>query len=258
MTSAAIGPGVLVDRDVVLSLRNLRVRFGGNTVLHDLDLDIGTGFTGLLGPNGAGKTTIFNAVTGYVTPQAGTVALRGNDISGLRATVVAKRGIARTFQTPRLVLDLPVFANVLLGLDGRGVLRGRAAKGRTTEIIDAFGLGDLARKQAGDVPLASQKVVEVARAFVSGPTLVLLDEPAAGLSVADVDALVVPLREVALASGTTVCIIEHDVELVARLCERVAILHLGRALAAGPPDVVLARADVLDAYLGAGFAAFNS
>lgn len=257
MSATAAAPGVLTQGEVVLSLRNLLVRFGGNTVLHDVDLDVGTGFTGLLGPNGAGKTTIFNAVTGYVTPQSGTVALGGADITGVRATTVAKRGIARTFQTPRLVLDLPVFANVLLGLDGRGTLRGRAARARTTEIIDAFGLGGLARKQAGDVPLASQKVVEVARAFVSAPTLVLLDEPAAGLSAADVDALVRPLLDIARGSGTSVCIIEHDVELVARLCERVAILHLGRTLAAGPPTEVLARADVLDAYLGAGFAAVD-
>lgn len=238
----------------VMELRNIHVDFGGNQVLKGVDLSVDIGFTGLIGPNGAGKTTIFNVVTGYVRPSAGQVLLNGVEITGRGAAQVARAGVARTFQTPKLVPDMTVLDNVLLGLDGRRGLRGRAAKTRAMELLDVFGLADGSMARASSVPLASQKVVEVVRAMVGSPGLVLLDEPAAGLSAADVEQLVPPLLQVAQTEKLAVVIIEHDIELVSRLCSRVAVLHIGRTIAEGTPKEVMSHPEVLEAYLGASFA----
>ncbi|MGI5272349.1 ABC transporter ATP-binding protein [Nonomuraea sp. CA-218870] len=253
-----------------LELSGIAVRFGGNEVLKGVDLAIGPGFTGLIGPNGAGKTTVFNVVTGYVRPVEGTVRIAGEPVPSGRPAVVARRGVRRTFQTPRLVAELTVEANVLAGLDAElargggladflGISRtARAARERVRELLDAFGLADRAAEPVGNLPLGSQKIVEVARALAPRPRIVLLDEPAAGLSAADVDRMVAPLAEIGARDELSILIIEHDLELVSRLCPRVAALHFGRILADGTPAEVVAHPDVVKAYLGAGVATVDT
>ncbi|MFK4039302.1 ABC transporter ATP-binding protein [Nonomuraea wenchangensis] len=251
----------------VLELSGIAVRFGGNEVLKGVDLSVGPGFTGLIGPNGAGKTTVFNVVTGYVRPAAGTVSIGGERIPAGRPAAVARRGVRRTFQTPRLVAELSVEANVLVGLDAGtsaladylGLSRAaRAARARVRELLEAFGLAERAAEPVGNLPLGSQKIVEVARALAPRPRVVLLDEPAAGLSAADVTRMVEPLSRIGEREELSILIIEHDLELVARLCPRIAALHFGRILAEGTPAEVVAHPDVVEAYLGAGVAAVDT
>ncbi|MER7367764.1 ABC transporter ATP-binding protein [Nonomuraea wenchangensis] len=251
----------------VLELSGIAVRFGGNEVLKGVDLSVGPGFTGLIGPNGAGKTTVFNVVTGYVRPAAGTVRIGGERIPAGRPAAVARKGVRRTFQTPRLVAELSVEANVLVGLDtGTSTLAdylglsraARAARARVRELLEAFGLAERAAEPVGNLPLGSQKIVEVARALAPRPRVVLLDEPAAGLSAADVTRMVEPLSRIGEREELSILIIEHDLELVARLCPRIAALHFGRILAEGTPAEVVAHPDVVEAYLGAGVAAVDT
>ena len=245
--------------DAVLAVQGVSVRFGGNVVLKEVSLSAPVGFMGLIGPNGAGKTTLLNVVSGYVRPTQGSVLLGGETITGLRPYRVARRGLARTFQTPKLVRELTVLENVMLGLDGRsGWLRGGRRSGaveRADELLERFALRRWRDREAAALPLASQKVAEVARALVSNPTAVLLDEPAAGLGVEDVEHLIRPLQLHAEEHSLAVVIIEHDIELISRLCRQVAVLDFGTLIAEGPPAEVLEKPEVVNAYLGAGFAA---
>jgi branched-chain amino acid transport system ATP-binding protein len=249
-----------------LSVSDVSVSFGGNHVLRGVDLDLTERFTGLVGPNGAGKTTLFNVVSGYVRPSSGSIRIGGTDVTGWPQTRIARLGVGRTFQTPRLIGDLTVLDNVLLGLDGHRSLRRQVldaalpassavSRDTATAVVRQFALGDVLGREAGSLPLGSQKIVEVCRALVPNPSLLLLDEPAAGLGRRDVDQLVAPLREWAAEHGTAVLIIEHDLELVTDLCEDIAVLHLGAILARGTPAECMRRADVIEAYLGASVAA---
>jgi branched-chain amino acid transport system ATP-binding protein len=243
------------------------VSFGGNHVLRGLDFDVTEHFTGLIGPNGAGKTTLFNAISGYVRPSAGTISIDGNEVTALGQAEIARRGVGRTFQTPKLIGDLSVRDNVLIGMDGRtsmltlvgqGLIGGTAARARrrwADEVLERFALGSAGGRRADALPLGSQKLVEVCRALVAGPSLLLLDEPAAGLGRDDVENLLTPLRDWVREHGTTVVIIEHDLELVTNLCEDVAVLHLGAIIARGTPADCLRDPDVITAYLGDGLAA---
>jgi branched-chain amino acid transport system ATP-binding protein len=249
----------MMDQDESVSLRvaQVSVRFGGNEVLKGVDLALRPGFTGLIGPNGAGKTTLFNVIGGYVKPTSGDVLLRGQRLTGRRPTDVARAGVGRTFQTPRLVPDMTILENVLLGVDGHRGLRGRSAWVRAMSLLDSFELSVAASTSASSLPLSSQKVVEVVRALMGKPHVLLLDEPAAGLAAEDVERLIPPLVEMAGVDGLTVLIIEHDIDLVSRLCSQVAVLHFGVTLAVGSPVEVLSLPDVVNAYLGAGFATQN-
>lgn len=251
----------------VLGLRGLTVSFGGNHVLRGVDLDVPAGFTGLVGPNGAGKTTVFNVVSGYVRAASGTVHLDDRSLLEIAPDAVARLGVGRTFQTPKLVAGISVVENVMLGLDGRaGALEhlravlgsrrtSRPAREQALGLLDRFGIAGRVHDDAAALPLATQKIVEVARALIARPRLVLLDEPAAGLGAEDVEAMVGPLVDLATESDIAVVIIEHDLALVSRLCPRLAVLHQGGVIALGTPVEVLALPEVVDAYLGAGFAA---
>ncbi|HUR06134.1 MAG TPA: ATP-binding cassette domain-containing protein, partial [Nonomuraea sp.] len=219
------------------------------------------------GPNGAGKTTVFNVIGGYVRAGNGAVHLDGRSLLDVAPDAVARLGVNRTFQTPKLVAGINVVENVMLGLDGRAgprehllaVLGSRRASRRAREqalgLLARFGIADRAHLEARTLPLATQKIVEVARALIARPRLLLLDEPAAGLGAGDVEAMVAPLVALARESEIAVVIIEHDLALVSRLCPRLAVLHQGGVIALGTPAEVLARPEVVDAYLGAGFAA---
>jgi branched-chain amino acid transport system ATP-binding protein len=249
-----------------LAIDGVHVSFGGNIVLVGLSLAVEHDFTGLIGPNGAGKTTLFNVVSGYVRPSAGRVHISGHDVTGRAPTAIARLGVGRTFQTPKLIRDLPVLENVLLGMDGRSSLTtqvreallfaasARTNRARALAVLDRFSLAGVATVEAGALPLGSQKIVEVCRALVTSPSLLLLDEPAAGLGRDDVEQLVNPLRSWVAEYGTTVVIIEHDLELVTRLCNDVAVLHLGAVIARGAPSMCLGHPAVIEAYLGGGIA----
>ncbi len=244
----------------LLEVRGIDVSFGGVHVLRSVDLDADSGFTGLIGPNGAGKTTLFNVISGYVAPKAGTVLLDGVEIQGTSSLSVARSGVARTFQTPKLIGSMTLLDNAMLGIDGRKVehpfLRAigaprteRRLRAEASEMLERFGLGGLLYQSVSSLSLGSQKIVEVARALLRQPRLLLLDEPAAGLSVTDVEALAAPLAEYANA-GLAILIVEHDLELVKRLCPEVIVLEFGRVIASGPPHEVTQRPDVVAAYLG--------
>ena len=245
--------------EAVLRVEDVAVTFGGNVVLDGVSLSVPIGFMGLIGPNGAGKTTLLNVVSGYVAPTAGRVLLSGTPTAGLRPHQAARRGLARTFQTPKLVRELTVLENVMLGVDGRaGWLRGGRSSGvvaRADELLQRFSLGAWRDRDAGSLPLSSQKVVEVIRALVAEPVVILLDEPAAGLGADDVERLIEPLRLHAEDHRLAILIIEHDIELIARLCSDVAVLNFGKVIAEGTPSHVLQQPEVVNAYLGAGFAA---
>jgi len=257
----------------VLDISGVTVNFGGNRALDEVTLSVREGFTGLIGPNGAGKTTLFNVISGYVSATSGDVVLEGASLRARRPAAIARAGVARTFQTPRMVPDLTVRQNVMLGLDGRRPMARHAlevvawptaqrAEGQATQAADdllrQFELGHLGDVAANSVPLPVQKIVEVARALVSRPRLLLLDEPAAGLAVGDVDRLIGPLKEVAASSHCAVLIIEHDLALVTELCYAIHVLDFGRVIGSGSPDEVLHMDTVLQAYMGAGFAAASS
>jgi branched-chain amino acid transport system ATP-binding protein len=244
--------------------------FGGNTVLENVTLAVRPGFTGLIGPNGAGKTTCLNVVSGYLQPDAGDVTLRGESVLGLSPARVARRGVSRTFQTPRLIPNLSAVENVMVG-GSRHFRRGHLAellglpsarrdereqRERAYDLLDALGLGAHPDRPANAFPIGSQKIIEVARALLNDPALLMLDEPAAGLGAEDVDHLVDGLngwlRE---RPDAAVLIIEHDLELITRLCPTAAVLHFGRIIQSGAPKDVLRDPVVVEAYLGADLAA---
>ena len=252
-----------------LELRDLHVAFGGNRVLEGVDLTFDAGFNGLIGPNGAGKTTIFNVISGYVTPSQGEVMLAGENLAGRSQSARVGAGIGRTFQAPRLILDATVMENALLGLQQSyrwghlaELLRlpwsraeERQARVRCMAMLERFGLAEMAHEDADSLPLGSQKIVEVARALVAEPQVVLLDEPAAGLGADDVTVLLRGLRGIAAESNLCMIIIEHDLQLVTSLCPHIAVLDFGRIISEGGPDDVTHDPAVIEAYLGHGFAA---
>jgi branched-chain amino acid transport system ATP-binding protein len=252
-----------------LEISDVTVAFGGNVVLDRLSLSVSPGFTGLIGPNGAGKTTCLNAISGYVRPSHGDVRLRGVSVLGEAPHRIAARGLSRTFQTPRLVAGISALDNVLLGghrhhrrghlaelLGSRAARRTEEAqRERARELLARFGLDRVATRPAGAFPIGSQKIVEVARGLLNDPVVLLLDEPAAGLGAEDVDTLIEGLGAYLSAGGTSVVIIEHDLKLITRLCPRAAVLHFGRIIRQGRPADILNDEQVVEAYLGAGFAA---
>ena len=257
------------DAVASLSVHDLDVSFGGNHVLRGVDLVFAPGFNGLIGPNGAGKTTVFNVVSGYVKSSEGSIRLHGEDLLHLSRTQRVKAGIGRTFQAPRLILDATVMENTLLGrhhlfrwghfaellLLPQQRREETEARQICMDMLDRFGLAGVAHEEAGALSLGSQKLVEVARALVANPTVVLLDEPAAGLGADDVTVLLRGLREIQAERNLCVIIIEHDLQLVTSLCPKISVLHFGEIISEGSPEHVTSDPAVIEAYLGHGFEA---
>lgn len=246
----------------VLKVHGLSKRFGGVAALDGVDLHVMPGeAVGLIGPNGSGKTTLVNLVSGLYQPDGGTVRLAGADVTGMPAHQLARAGIARTFQTVALVEDMTALDNVAvarnaaaIGLPGalRAGLRDPAQDGARAEaawLLDRMGAGDAAMRPAGSLPYGVRRRVEIARALATQPSLLLLDEPAAGLNETEQADLAARLRAL-LADGTALLVIEHNMAFLAPLVDRMACLDAGRLIAEGLPAAVKADARVIEAYLG--------
>jgi branched-chain amino acid transport system ATP-binding protein len=248
----------------VLELRGVTRRFGGHRAVDDVSFHVRPGtITGLIGPNGAGKTTVFNLIAGALRPTAGRIALGEHRLDGQPPHRVLRAGVARTFQIPRPFAAMTVLENLMLaGQDqpgerwwtnwlrpGRVAAAERALRARACELLDFVGLGGLIGAPARVLSGGQRKLLELARALMTGPRLLLLDEPAAGVHPAMVDAIAE--RIVALhRQGLTVLLIEHNLELVMRLCRPVLVMAGGRLLVEDDPEAVRADPRVLDAYLG--------
>lgn len=269
MAGITSGAAQVVESAASLGIDNMHVSFGGNHVLQGVDLTFAPGFNGLIGPNGAGKTTVFNVISGYVRSSQGEVRLHGKDLLRMSRTQRVKAGIGRTFQAPRLILDATVMENTLLGRHhlfrwghlAELLLLPQQRREETNarqicmSMLDRFDLADVAHEEAGALSLGSQKLVEVARALVANPTVVLLDEPAAGLGADDVTVLLRGLREIQAERNLCVIIIEHDLQLVTSLCPKISVLHFGEIISEGSPEHVTSDPAVIEAYLGHGFEA---
>ncbi len=257
----------------LLQLTGVTKRFGGLCAVSACDLAVQPGHAhGIIGPNGAGKTTLFNLITGIYRPDAGDIRLRGQSLVGLRPNQIARRGIGRTFQNIRLCKELSVLDNVRLAYDTRlstsplsallalpGFRRDeQASAGESLALLESFGLGHLAEQQARALPYGLQRRLEIARAIALKPSLLLLDEPAAGLNHAEMDELLRFLRWVRDHFEVTIVLIEHHMKLVMGLCDRISVLDFGVKIAEGTPGEIRSNRRVIDAYLGEESAAPDS
>ncbi|CAH0183001.1 ABC transporter ATP-binding protein [Roseomonas sp. CECT 9278] len=237
-----------------LAVRGITKRFGGLIAVNDATLDVAEGsITGLIGPNGAGKTTLFAVVAGFETPTSGLVMLEGEDITGRRPHHLARMGLARTFQIVQPFAGLSVRENIAVGAFLRESRRA-AALAVAEEVAARVGLTDQLDKPAAALTVAGRKRLEVARALATRPKLLLLDEVLAGLNPSEVRDIVPVVRAIR-DSGVTVLMIEHVMQAVMNLCERVHVLAQGRIICSGTPAEVVAAPQVIEAYLGHGAAA---
>ncbi len=252
----------------LLAITGLTRRFGGLVAVDSVDLAIEPGTVhGLIGPNGAGKTTVLNLVSGHLAASAGTIAFNGRDIVDLPPERRAAAGIRRTFQNLKLFREMSAVENVMVGLHAgtrseifHSLLRTRFQKTeeasirrRAQEALDFVGLLAVADQPAGSLPYGNQRLLEIARAFVAKPALLLLDEPAAGLNSTESKRLVDLIRRIR-ATGITIMLVEHHMDVVMPTCDRITVLNYGRRLADGTPAEIRLHPEVIKAYLGKGAA----
>jgi len=249
----------------VLGVEDLSISFGGLAALSGLSFEVrDREIFALIGPNGAGKSTVFNVITGLYRPSGGRITLGGDDLLALAPHQIARRGVARTFQNTEVFRRLTALDNVLIGRHihlRMGVIRGALAlpavgreESRAREAAHAllarFGLDDVAGVEAGSLPLGAQKRLEIARALASEPRLLLLDEPAGGLNPTETRTLMDVIRGLRNERGLTIVVVEHDMDLVMGISDRVAVLDHGRKIAEGAPREIVSDAAVVEAYLG--------
>ena len=249
----------------VLDVRNLGIDFGGLTAVDGFSITVGpTEISGLIGPNGAGKTTIFNLLTGVYQPTRGSVLINGIDIKGMPTHKVNKLGIARTFQNIRLFSDMSALDNVKVGMHNEikcsflasllhlpSYYRAEAtANQKAMELLDFMGLADVADVKAGSLPYGVQRRLEIVRALATNPSIILLDEPAAGMNPSETTELMHQIRRIRDTFHIAIFLIEHDMNLVMNVCEAIAVVNYGKIIAKRTPEEVRNNPAVIEAYLG--------
>ena len=250
----------------ILEVQSLTMRFGGLTAVSDFNLTLEKGeIVGLIGPNGSGKTTVFNMITGFYKPTEGQVLLNGRGVTGLRPDQIASLGIARIFQNSRLFREQTVLDNVLIGHHQRlrstpfsAVLRlpgyvsqEKQAHSEAKTLLEGLGLAEVVSEIAGSLPYGLQRKLEVARALATKPSLLLLDEPATGMSAEETGEMMAFILRVRGEFEMTILLIEHHMRVVMGICERMTVLNYGETIAKGSPEEVQSNAEVIKAYLGA-------
>jgi branched-chain amino acid transport system ATP-binding protein len=246
----------------LLETRGLGRAFGALQAVAGVSLAVEAGeVRAIIGPNGAGKTTLFHLISGLLAPTEGRVLFRGDDVTALPAPVRCRRGISRTFQITSIFPELSVLENVRIAVQLRSggnfrLVGGRAAleasKERARASLDSLGLLARATEPASTLPHGDQRLLEIAMAVAQEPALLLLDEPTQGLSPEDTVATVAVIRQVARRQRLTILLVEHDMDVVFDLADRISVLHFGQLIAEGTPDQIRANADVQVAYLGGG------
>lgn len=249
----------------LLDVKDLNIAFGGLKAVDRFNISIEKGeLYGLIGPNGAGKTTVFNLLTGVYKPDSGNISLDGKEITGKRTIDINQAGVARTFQNIRLFKNLSVLDNVKVGLHNNykystveGIFRmpryykvEKEMNERAMELLEVFGLAAERNFKASNLPYGKQRKLEIARALSTNPMLLLLDEPAAGMNPNETGELMETIRFVRDKFGMTILLIEHDMKLVAGICEKLTVLNFGHVLAQGKTSDVLNNPQVISAYLG--------
>jgi branched-chain amino acid transport system ATP-binding protein len=261
--------GIIPDRDVdkrpILETHHLGIDFGGLTAVDELSLTVGrTEIAGLIGPNGAGKTTVFNMLTNVYQPTRGNILLDGTSTAGKSTAQVNRMGIARTFQNIRLFSQMSVLDNVKVGLHNSikesflasvthafGYHKAeRRSRERALELLDFFGMADMANDEAGSLPYGAQRRLEIVRALATKPGILLLDEPAAGMNPSETAELMENIRRIRDSFEIAVMLIEHDMNLVMNICEGICVLDHGKVIAKGTPSQIKENPVVIEAYLG--------
>ncbi len=260
---------IIPERDLgrmpVLECKHLGIDFGGLTAVEDFNLTVGkTEIAGLIGPNGAGKTTVFNLLTKVYEPTRGSVMINGIDMSGMDTVQASRHGIARTFQNIRLFSNLSVEDNVRIGLHNQirygmfsSILRlpafwkrEKEQHEKSMELLKIFDMQDMGDVQAGSLPYGAQRRLEIVRALATNPSLLLLDEPAAGMNPHETAELMDNIIKIRDQFGIAVMLIEHDMNLVMGICEGICVLNYGRIIAKGTADEIQRNPVVIEAYLG--------
>jgi branched-chain amino acid transport system ATP-binding protein len=249
----------------LLQVEQLSLSFGGVAAVDAVSFDIGPGeCLGLIGPNGAGKTSVINCISGFYRSDSGRIVLEGQDISGMRTDHVVRAGVTRTFQNVELAANRTVLRNTLIGAHfrfrssflegvfgvGRSLREERSIEAEAQELLDEFGIGEFAERLVGELPYGSRKLVEIARALLGRPRLLLLDEPVAGTSAGEKRHIREAIVRVTRRHDVALLLIEHDVEFVRSMAGRLIVMDFGKVIASGAPSQVLQDAAVIAAYIG--------